>query len=127
MNEMCNESGDNRVRDRRSFLASLGTFAIAPFAPLSMQPAATLVNSLTKEQRDSLTPSQVVDELKRVMSGSERQKGFLAIIWRRNDLVRRDNIRQQSSSDVWIPEYPRRSYSMLASATRSSDGLQATS
>jgi carbonic anhydrase len=34
-----------------------------------MQLAATLANSLTKEQRDSMTPSQVIDELKK---GNER-------------------------------------------------------
>jgi carbonic anhydrase len=59
----------NWATDRRSFLSALGSFAIVPYAPLRMQLAATLANSLTKEQRDSLTPAQVIDELKK---GNER-------------------------------------------------------
>jgi len=56
---------------RREFLgASLGTCAATPFARLSlMQLATSLSGSLTKEQRDSMTPSQVIDELKK---GNER-------------------------------------------------------
>jgi carbonic anhydrase len=69
MKEASNRSGDNQVVDRRSFLASLGSCAIIPLAPLNMQLAASLANSLTKEQRDSMTPSQVIDELKK---GNER-------------------------------------------------------
>lgn len=56
---------------RRDFLgASLGACAITPFARFSfVQFAASLSGSLTKEQRDSMTPSQIIDELKK---GNER-------------------------------------------------------
>jgi carbonic anhydrase len=62
---------NNQSVCRRDFLsASLGTLAITPFVPSSMfQLAASLSGSLTKEQRDSMTPSQVIDELKK---GNER-------------------------------------------------------
>ena len=87
MKEASNKSGDNRVVDRRSFLASLGACAIAPLAPLNMQVAATLANSLTKEQRDSMTPTQVIDELKK---GNER--------FRTRKGVSRDYLAQKRSS-----------------------------
>ena len=56
---------------RRSFLSTaLGACAIrAPLGFASMQLAASMSGSLTKEQRDSMTPSQVIDELKK---GNER-------------------------------------------------------
>ena len=62
---------NKRSLHRRDFLgASFGTLAIASFVPSSMfQLAASLSGSLTKEQRDSMTPSQVIDELKK---GNER-------------------------------------------------------
>jgi len=87
MKEMTSKSVDNRVVDRRSFLTSLGAYAIAPLAPLNMQVAATLANSLTKEQRDSMTPSQVIDELKK---GNER--------FRTRKGVPRDYLAQKRSS-----------------------------
>jgi carbonic anhydrase len=61
-----NSSATNDLR-RRDFLGiSLGACAIAPFARLSLvQLAASLSGSLTKEQRDSMTPSQIIDELKK--------------------------------------------------------------
>jgi carbonic anhydrase len=87
MKETSNGSGDNQIVDRRSFLTSLGAFAITPLAPLRMQLTATLANSLTKEERDSLTPSQVVDELKK---GNER--------FRTKKGVSRDYLAQKRSS-----------------------------
>jgi carbonic anhydrase len=65
------ESFSNRSFYRRDFLgASLGTLAVSPFAPFSMfQLATSLSASLTKEQRDAMTPAQVIDELKK---GNER-------------------------------------------------------
>ena len=61
---------DNRSLCRRGFLgASFGTLAITPFPSSMSQLAASLSGSLTKEQRDSMTPSQVIDELKK---GNER-------------------------------------------------------
>jgi carbonic anhydrase len=61
------ESGDNGALDRRSFLGTaLGACAIsAPFGLVSVQFAASMSASLTKEQHDSMTPSQVIDELKK--------------------------------------------------------------
>jgi hypothetical protein len=64
------ESMGNGAVDRRSFLcATFGACAIAPLAPLSLQLATSLAGSLTKEERDSMTPSPVIEELKK---GNER-------------------------------------------------------
>jgi carbonic anhydrase len=64
------ESVDNGAVDRRRFLgAALGACAIGPFGSLPMQLAPNMSRSLTKEQRDSMTASQVIDELKK---GNER-------------------------------------------------------
>jgi carbonic anhydrase len=64
-------SGDSGALDRRSFLGSaLGACAISgPLGLVSVQLAASMSESLTKEQRDSMTPSQVIEELKK---GNER-------------------------------------------------------
>jgi len=70
MKERSDKSVEKAAVDRRSFLSvALGTCAITPLAPLSLQLATSLAGSLTKEQRDSMTPSQVIDELKK---GNER-------------------------------------------------------
>jgi hypothetical protein len=70
------KSVDNLAVDRRRFLgAALGACAISPLSSWSMQLAASMSGSLTKEQRDSMTPSQVIDELKK---GNER---FRAVRW----------------------------------------------
>ena len=64
------ESGDRLAVDRRRFFGTaLGACAISPIGSWSMQLAASMSGSLTKEQRDSMTPSQVIDELKK---GNER-------------------------------------------------------
>jgi len=56
--------------DRRAFLgAAIGACAIPCLASLSMQLAPDMSRSLTKEERDGMTPSQVIDELKK---GNER-------------------------------------------------------
>jgi carbonic anhydrase len=78
-----NKSVDNRIVDRRSFLTrTLGACAIAPLTPLTMQLATSLAGSLTKEQRDSMTPSQVIDELKkgndRFRTGKRVARNYLA-------------------------------------------------
>ena len=79
---------DNRIVDRRSFLsAAFGTCAITPFASLSLQLATSLANSLTKEERDSMTPSQVIDELKK---GNER--------FRAKKMAPRDYLAEKRSS-----------------------------
>ena len=65
------KSLDGRSFGRRDFLGSVaGTCAITPLVRLSLvQLAASRSGSLTKEQRDSMTASQVIDELKK---GNER-------------------------------------------------------
>src|SRR6516225_2954673 len=69
---------------RRDFLsAALGLCVIGPFARLSWaQLATSLSGSLTKEQRDSMTPSQIIDELKkgneRFRSGKMTSRDYLA-------------------------------------------------
>src|SRR3979409_2229265 len=57
--------------DRRRFISTaLGACTVCPsLAVLSMQLAPDMSRSLTKAERDSLTPSQVIDELKK---GNER-------------------------------------------------------
>ena len=78
------ESEDNLAVDRRRFLGTaLGACAISPpLGFLSMQLAASMSGSLTKEQRDSMTPSQVIDELKkgnkRFRTGKMAPRDYLA-------------------------------------------------
>ncbi len=77
------ESMDHVAVDRRRFLgAALGACAISPHGPLSMQFAPSMSGSLTKEQRDSMTPSQVIDELKkgngRFRAGKMAPRDYLA-------------------------------------------------
>jgi carbonic anhydrase len=82
------ESVDNLAVDRRRFLgAAIGACAIGPHAPLFMQFAPSMSGSLTKEQRDSMTPSQVVDELKK---GNER--------FRAGKMAPRDYLAEKRSS-----------------------------
>jgi carbonic anhydrase len=87
MKETPNKSAGYWAPDRRSFLSALGSFALVPQAPLRMQVAVSLANSLTKEQRDSLTPLQIIDELKK---GNER--------FRASKTVSRDYLAQKRSS-----------------------------
>ena len=83
------ESVDNLAVDRRRFLGSaLGACAISPpLGFLSMQFAPSMSGSLTKEQRDSMTPLQVIDELKK---GNER--------FRTGKLTPRDYLAEKRSS-----------------------------
>jgi carbonic anhydrase len=75
-----------RMLDRRNFLGTaVGTCAVAPFAPRFMQLGTG--GSLTKEQRDRMTPAQVVEELKK---GNER--------FRTGKMVAHDYRAQQRSS-----------------------------
>jgi carbonic anhydrase len=83
-----NESVDRLAVDRRRFLGvALGACAINPLGPSSTQLAASMSGSLTKEQRDSMTPSQVVDELKK---GNER--------FRAGKMAPRDYLAEKRSS-----------------------------
>jgi carbonic anhydrase len=82
------ESVGNLAVDRRKFLgAALGACAISPLGFSSMQFAASLSGSLTKEQRDSMTPAQVIDELKK---GNER--------FRAGKMAPRDYLAEKRSS-----------------------------
>ena len=75
--------------DRRRFLsAALGACAMSvPRGFVSMQLAGSMSGSLTKEQRDSMTPSQVIDELKK---GNER--------FRTGKMAPRDYLAEKRSS-----------------------------
>ena len=71
MNGISFKTVDNPAVDRRRFLSTaLCACTSSPsLGFLSMQLAASMAGSLTKEQRDSMTPSQIIDELKK---GNER-------------------------------------------------------
>lgn len=81
--------GDSRTVNRRRFLgAALGGCVIRPsLGFLSMQLAGSHGGALTKERRDSMTPSQVIDELKK---GNER--------FRAGKMTARDYLAEQRSS-----------------------------
>jgi carbonic anhydrase len=83
------ESVDNGAVGRRKFLSTaLCACAISPSVGfLSMQLAASMSGSLTKEQRDSMTPLQVIEELKK---GNER--------FRTGKMVARDYLAEKRSS-----------------------------
>jgi len=88
MKRTCDKSFDNRVVDRRSLLsAALGVCAITPLGVFSIQLSTNRSGSLTKEQRDSMTPSQVIDELKK---GNER--------FRTRKMTPRDYLAEKRSS-----------------------------
>ncbi|MEG9435137.1 carbonic anhydrase [Edaphobacter sp. HDX4] len=87
MKELSRKLADSGIIDRRNFLTGFGACAITPLSPLDMQVAVSLANSLTKEQRDSMSPSQVVEELKK---GNER--------FRARKMVSRDYLAQKRSS-----------------------------
>jgi carbonic anhydrase len=72
---------------RRRFLATLGACAVATRAALPADALAQRTSVLTKEQRDRMTPAQVIDELKR---GNAR--------FRAGTMVARDYRHQQQSS-----------------------------
>lgn len=64
------KSEDVRLLGRRSFLCAAATAcAVPPLAFSPMQFAPDMSRSLSKEERDSMAPSQVIDELKK---GNER-------------------------------------------------------
>jgi carbonic anhydrase len=84
-----NNSGTSHRRDRRNFLRmSAGACAVTPLLPSSFfQLSASLSRSLTKDERDSMTPAQVIAELKK---GNER--------FRTGKMVRRDYLAEQRAS-----------------------------
>jgi carbonic anhydrase len=74
--------------DRRRLLgAAFGACVISRLGSSSMQLAASMSGSLTKEQRDSMTPSQVIDELKK---GNDR--------FRTGKMVPRDYLAEKRAS-----------------------------
>src|SRR5687767_9439853 len=76
------------VSNRRRFLTTMvGACAIAPFTSTSAQTGTSSVGSLTKEQRDRMTPGQVLDTLRQ---GNER--------FRTGKMVSRDYRDQQRTS-----------------------------
>jgi carbonic anhydrase len=76
------------THDRRRFLAAtIAAFATAPVSSASTQPVARRTGALTKEQRDRLTPQQVLEELK---SGNER--------FRSGQMMLRDYLNQQRAT-----------------------------
>ena len=83
MNRTNGKSFGSQYLARRDFLGtSLGTCALTSFAGLSRIQLAPGSGSLTKEQRDSMTPSQVIDELKkgneRFQAGKMTSRDYLA-------------------------------------------------
>jgi carbonic anhydrase len=89
MRRIFDESFLNGAVDRRRFLSvALGAYAVStPLGFASVQLAASLSGSLTKEQRDSMTPLQVLDELKK---GNER--------FRTGKMAPRDYLAEKRSS-----------------------------
>jgi len=83
------KSPDGLELRRRDFLGGVvGTCALTPLAHLPLvQLAASRSGSLTKEQRDKMTPSQVIDELKK---GNER--------FRTGKMVARDYLAEKQAS-----------------------------
>ena len=78
---------------RRRFLAALGACAMTRQIASSAQTLTHGTGALTKEQRDRMTPAQVIDELKR---GNERFRSGTAVL--------RDYRAQQRSSTA--AQYP---------------------
>jgi carbonic anhydrase len=80
---------EQREVDRRSFLStSMGGFVLGPLMPSTFfQLSASLSRSLTKDERDGMTPAQVIDELKK---GNER--------FRTGKMTRRNYLAEQKAS-----------------------------
>ena len=82
------DSSSRFVSGRRNFLrTALGACVISPIPALRMQFGSGGSASLTKEQRDRMTPGQVIEELKK---GNER--------FRAGKMVARDYLAQQRST-----------------------------
>jgi carbonic anhydrase len=88
MKETSSQAGTRNV-DRRRFLgSSLGACALTPLIPSSFfQLAGALSHSLTKAERDSMSPSFVIEELKK---GNER--------FRSGKMVGRDTLAAQKAT-----------------------------
>lgn len=79
---------NNQTFGRRSFLGTaIGACAITPALALPLQLGAPGTGSLTKEERDRMTPAQVVEELKK---GNQR--------FRSGKMAARDYLHEKRSS-----------------------------
>lgn len=77
-----------RTSSRRTFLETVSAAClVGPTSLLSLQLAASLSGSLTKEQRDHMTPTEIIEELKR---GNQR--------FRTGKMTARDYIKEQRAS-----------------------------
>ncbi|MBN3756745.1 carbonic anhydrase [Paraburkholderia sp. Tr-20389] len=73
MCDKCEEPRQDEDPGRRRFLGLTGTLALASIVPAALLPATAHADALTKAQRDSMTPQQIIDDMKR---GNARfQKG----------------------------------------------------
>lgn len=81
MNKPCDKVS-RAIKRRNFFTEAVGACAILPATSFAMQLGTNRERSLTKEERDRMTPSQVLDELKK---GNERFRGENAT--RRNYLA----------------------------------------
>jgi carbonic anhydrase len=88
-NRLCDVAGEEKVtHDRRRFLAAaIAACWIPPIRSASAQTVARRSGALTKEQRDRLTPQQVLEELKK---GNER--------FRTGKMIPQDYLDQQRTS-----------------------------
>jgi carbonic anhydrase len=87
MNKLCDQSSVSRAVKRRNLLSeAVGACAIIPSA-FAMQLGGNRDHSLTKEERDRMTRSQVIDELKK---GNER--------FHENKAIRRNYLAEKRSS-----------------------------
>jgi hypothetical protein len=82
MKRTSHRSVNNGVVNRRRFLSTaLGTWAMsAPLGIVYTQLTASMSRSLTKEQRDGMAPSQVIDESKKGNERFVRGRWLLGII-----------------------------------------------
>ncbi len=83
MKKLSKASVSTPAVDRRTFLAAtLGACAITPVVSLGARQLSSKTGSLTKEERDRMTPSQVLEELKkgneRFRSGKMATRDYLA-------------------------------------------------
>jgi carbonic anhydrase len=88
MKQALSQSATQNVNRRRFLGSSLSSCALAPIMPPSFfQLAGDLSRSLTKAERDSMSPSSVIEELKK---GNER--------FRSGKMIRRDYLAEQKAS-----------------------------
>jgi carbonic anhydrase len=88
MERMTDNTQTCRKSSRRSFFVSASAASlVGPMSLLSLQLAAPMSGSLTKEQRDRMTPAEIIEELKK---GNQR--------FRSGKMTSRDYIKEQRST-----------------------------